>query len=285
MSKNITLATRKSPLAVIQTQLACDYLKEKLPEYDFSMLKLSTTGDKRRSWSLETEGGKGLFTKELEMALNEGRADLAVHSAKDLPMELGSGLTLAGYLPRADALDVFVMREGCSDIKTIATSSPRRRVQVGLLHPRINWIEIRGNVATRLDKIASGEADATILAAAGLNRLSIDSWPGLIFKPYTIRELVPAVGQGAIALECREGDAPQYQAVLDEITDRAVSIERYLIGELGGGCHSAHAAYFLADILYVYHENHGFNQYDFVDLDDAEIKIRLREIVNELKDS
>ena len=285
MSKNITLATRKSPLAVIQTQLVCDYLKEKLPDCEFSMLKLSTTGDQKRSWSLEAEGGKGLFTKELEIALDEGRADLAVHSAKDLPMELGPGLTLAGYLPRADAHDVFVMREGCTDLKTIATSSPRRRVQVGLIHPGINWIEIRGNVETRLDKIASGEADATILAAAGLKRLSIEFWPGLIFKPYSIRELVPAAGQGAIALECRADEVSQYKTVLDEITDCAVSIERYLIGELGGGCHSAHAAYFIADTLYVFHENHGFNKYDFTDLHDAEIKIHLLEIVNELKDS
>ena len=285
MSKSITLATRKSPLAIIQTKLACHYLKRKFPDFAFRMLKLSTTGDKRSNWSLETEGGKGLFTKELEIALSEGRADLAVHSAKDLPMELGSGLTLAGYLPRADAHDVFVMRESCSGLKTIATSSPRRRVQVGLLHPQVKWIELRGNVETRLCKVASGEADATILAAAGLKRLTIDSWPGLIFKPYTTRELVPAAGQGAIALECREDDAAQYKTVFDKITNYTVSIERYLIDELGGGCHSAHAAYFFANTLYVFHEKHGFKQYDFVNLDNVEIKIRLGEIVNELKKS
>lgn len=283
MSKNITLATRKSPLALNQTKLVCNYLKEKLPKINFEVLKLSTTGDKKRIWSLEAEGGKGLFTKELEIALNEGRADLAVHSAKDLPMELGEGLALAGYLPREDAHDIFIMREGCTDLKTIATSSPRRRVQVGLLHPEINWIEIRGNVETRLDKIASGEADATILAAAGLKRLAIDSWPGLVFNPFSIHDLVPAAGQGAIALECREGDVSKYQALLDEITNRAVTIERFLTGELSGGCHSAHAAYYVHPTLYVFHVNYGFNKYDFEGLDDQGIKSRLHEIAYKLK--
>ena len=285
MSENITLATRKSPLALIQTKLASDYLKEKLPQFDFDLLKLSTTGDNRQNWSLVGEGGKGLFSKELEIALVEGRADLAVHSAKDLPMVLGTGLTLAGYLPRTDAHDMFVIREGCTVPNIIATSSPRRRVQVGLIHPRISWITIRGNVETRLNKIVSGVADATILAAAGLKRLAIDSWPGLIFKPFSTRQVVPAAGQGAIALECRKEDTSKYQSILDKATERAVTIERFLLSELGGGCQSAHAAYFVPNTLFVFHENHGFKEYDLGELDDLKIEVRLREIVNELKRS
>ncbi len=272
-------------MALIQTDLARVYLKERLPECEFDLLKLSTTGDNKQDWSLEGKGGKGLFTKELERALIDGRADLAVHSAKDLPMELEPGLAIAGYLPRADAHDVLVLDESRTDPRMIASGSPRRRAQSRLLYPKSEWCEIRGNVETRLKKISSGSADATILAAAGLNRLGIDTWPKLVFKTLSYDEMVPAAGQGAIAIECRADDTSKYRTLLDEDTRRAITIERILISELGGGCHSSHAAYFSNDKLLVYHEDHGLKEFHLAGMSDAEIENRLREIVNELQES
>ena len=147
-----------------------------MPELKFRIEKMVTTGDRQREWSLEKKGGKGLFTKELEDALLEKRADLAVHSAKDLPSEMPEGLSIAGFLPRESPEDVLVLKDGIDAPARIATGSPRRRVQLRFLYPQVEFIEIRGNVDTRLAKIADGYADATVLAAAGLNRLGIDSW-------------------------------------------------------------------------------------------------------------
>lgn len=205
---------------------------------------MTTTGDRRRSWSLEERGGKGLFTRELELALEEERADLAVHSAKDLPTELPPALALAGFLPREDPRDVLVVRAGVDVPRRIATGSPRRREQAALLFPEAVFGEFRGNVGTRLRKLAEGEADATLLARAGLNRLGIASWPGLVFRTLDIEASVPAAGQGAIALQCRLSQAEHYSGVGDRVTGRAVRIERAFLNGLGGGCHSALAVHF-----------------------------------------
>src|ERR1051326_2064447 len=132
------------------------------------LLKIVTTGDRQAEWSLENKGGKGLFTGELEAALIRGDADVAVHSTKDLPGEMAAGLVIAGYLPRADTRDVLVVRADVSSPKTIATGSPRRRLQLAKLFPGLVFSEIRGNVDTRLKKIAEQHvADGTVLAAAG----------------------------------------------------------------------------------------------------------------------
>ncbi len=264
----IIVATRKSPLALAQTELTRGYLKEKLPEVEFEVLPLVTTGDRRQRWSLEKEGGKGLFTKELEMALLEGRCDLAVHSAKDLPTSLESGLAIAGYLPRELAHDVLVAREGCTDPGFIATGSPRRRAQAKLMFPQAVWGEIRGNVDTRLNKISRGDADATILAAAGLKRLGFHSWAGVEFKPFDVRQMVPAAGQGAVALECREEEVDKFSFLLDRETGRAVSLERHFLGLLGGGCHNSYAVHFIENRLLVFVEESGFSEYDMSGYDD-----------------
>ncbi|MDA9961897.1 hydroxymethylbilane synthase, partial [Opitutales bacterium] len=150
---HITLATRKSPLALKQAELAVEALKAGMGA-EVELLPLSTTGDRQLEWSLEQEGGKGLFTKELETALLEGRADLAVHSAKDMPTDMPTGLALAGYLPREDPRDMLVFREGVDVPRVIATGSPRRRSQLSERFPEVEWKEIRGNVGTRLRKIA-----------------------------------------------------------------------------------------------------------------------------------
>ncbi len=251
------LATRKSPLALAQTEMVAARLREKIPGTECELLKMVTTGDRQAEWSLAKQGGKGLFTAELEQALLRGDVDAAVHSCKDLPGADTDGLVIAGFMPREDARDVLVLRDGVTAPVTIATSSPRRQMQIALLFPGAQFIEIRGNVDTRLKKIASGQADATVLAAAGLKRLGIAAWPGVNFRPLKFEESVPAVGQGAIAVQCRMGRAVNFSVALDVATARAVILERTFQSLLGGGCQIAFGAHATADQLYFFHEKTG----------------------------
>lgn len=257
VANKIVLATRKSPLALAQAKLAAARLKAHFAGVKCELLKVVTTGDSKRQWSLEKQGGKGLFTAELEQALLRGEADLAVHSSKDLPNESSPGLVVAGYLPRADPRDVLVLRQGVRTPMTIATGSPRRRLQIGRMFPGAVFSEIRGNVDTRLKKIAGGGADATILAAAGLARLGIAAWPGVEFRPLDFKQMTPAVGQGAIALQCRAGDEAKFAPALDAAAARQLAIERALQGRLGGGCQVAFGAHAAGDMLYFFHEKTG----------------------------
>ena len=259
-AKDYVVATRKSPLAMAQTELAIQTLEAEIPGAGFRIEKMVTTGDRQKEWSLEQKGGKGLFTKELEDALLEKRADLAIHSAKDLPSEMPTGLAIAGYLPREQVHDVLVIREGVDKPTVIATGSPRRRIQVRYLYPKVEFIEIRGNVDTRLKKIANGDADATILAAAGLRRLGIDSWEGLVFKPLSLDECVPAVGQAAVALQCRSEDVDTFKFALHEETALAVDLERAFLKRLGGGCQVAFAVNYSEGVLRIYHKQCGKEQ-------------------------
>jgi hydroxymethylbilane synthase len=256
MSK-IVLATRRSPLALAQTEMVAAHLRNQLG-VETELLTMTTTGDRQTEWSLEGKGGKGLFTSELEAALVRGEADVAVHSAKDLPGDLPAGLVVAGYLPRADARDVLVLLAGCDEPPRVATGSPRRRAQLRTLFPDAAFLEIRGNVDTRLRKIAEqGVAEGTVLAAAGLRRLRIETWPGLEFAPLEFSQMVPAVGQGAIAVQCRESAAAQYAAIFDAATGRAVAVERAFQAALGSGCHTAFAAHVTGETLHLFHERTG----------------------------
>jgi hydroxymethylbilane synthase len=255
--KKVILATRKSPLALVQAELAAAHLRSAFG-VETEFLKIVTSGDSQADWSLERQGGKGLFTGELEAALRRGDAEVAVHSAKDLPGEMAPDLAVAGCLPRGDARDVLVLRAGITAPESIATGSPRRRLQLAAQFPGAQFREIRGNVDTRLRKVAEGLADATVLAAAGLARLGIRSWPGLEFHPLDPVRMVPAVGQGAIALQCRAGDATRFAAGLDERTSRAVAVERELQGALGAGCQTAFGAHAGADTLHLFHEDIGY---------------------------
>jgi len=255
----LILATRKSPLALAQTEEVAAHLRATLG-CETELLKIVTTGDQRTDWSLEKQGGKGLFTKELEDALLSGVADVAVHSCKDLPGEMPAGLVVAGYLPRADPRDMLVLRRGLEAPALIATSSPRRRLQLALRFPSATFTEIRGNVDTRLRKIGQAHlADATVLAAAGLGRLGIVAWPDVVFHPFSCLEMVPAVGQAAIALQTRSADAGRIAAVLDAATARAVTLERALQRALGGGCQTAFAAHVAAETLWFYHHQTGLH--------------------------
>ncbi len=259
----LVLATRRSPLALRQAELARAALSAvpSAPWSGVELLELSTTGDRQRDWSLAEQGGKGLFTRELEDAVLAGRARLAVHSAKDLPTTLPDGLVLAGFLPRADARDVLVRRADVSSPRTVATGSPRRRAQAVLAFPswagHVHWLELRGNVDTRLKKIAAGDADATFLAAAGLARLGLTAFDGLVFEPLPVEKMIPAAGQGAIALECRAEDAAFFAPFLCAATARAVFLERAILAALGGGCQSASAVHDDGHRLHVFHESRG----------------------------
>ena len=264
----LILATRKSPLALAQTEQVGAHLRASLG-CETEQLRIVTTGDQRTEWSLEKQGGKGLFTKELEESLLRGDADVAVHSCKDLPGQMPEGLAVAGYLPREDPRDMLVLREGVETPALIATSSPRRRLQLAMLFPDAKFTEIRGNVDTRLRKIGQDHvADATVLAAAGLRRLGIGGWQGVVFHPLDCGHMVPAVGQAAIALQTRSADAERIRAVLDQRTFRAVTLERAFQTALGGGCQTAFAAHVTADTLWFYHHEIGLRT---LPLSDAEI--------------
>jgi len=256
-----TVATRQSALAVAQTELAIDYLRKRLPDYEFNILPLVTTGDRQAEWSLEQEGGKGLFVGELESALLDGRADIAIHSAKDLPTQGTSGLQIAGFLPREDPRDVLVIRKELPRPSSIATGSPRRRLQLQRQFTKATFCEIRGNVETRLNKIAEGLADSTVLAAAGLNRLKITERPGMRFQILPLAVSVPAAGQGAIAVQSRADTAAILAPVLDEVTRRAVILERAFLRRMGGGCHTAFAVHYDGIGVHLFHESCGYQRF------------------------
>lgn len=245
-------ATRGSELARRQTQFVIGELQKACPALNFREEIVRTTGDLHPDGDLTALGGAGVFTKELQRALLERRADAAVHSLKDLPVESPAGLRLAAIAPRADAADVLVSRhaggvEALPPAARVGTGSPRRGAMMQALRGDVQMASIRGNVPTRLARAAAGEYDAVILAAAGLQRLGFAA-PGVIevggARLYVsdLPGFLPAPGQGAIAIEVREEDnhAAEVVAVIDHReTAAAVRAERAVLRELGGGCHSA----------------------------------------------
>ena len=262
MTVTTLIATRKSPLALKQTAMVRACLAEKLPEQRFDNLELNTKIDERLSWSLEKRGGIGLFTKELEEALIERRAELAIHSAKDMPTVLPEGLAIAGYLSRARVNDVLVHRKDSPNPQIIASSSPRRQVQVGLLYPDAKWTTIRGNVGTRLRKIADGECEASLLAAAGLDRLNITAFEGLEFIELSVEQVVPAPGQAAIAVQCRTEDLSKYKDLFCNETKLAVTLEKAFLKRLGSGCQIPVGAYYNKNTFQIYHPKVGHRTFE-----------------------
>lgn len=257
-------------------------LAEKLPDERFENLELSTKVDERLSWSLEKRGGIGLFTKELEDALLGGRAELAIHSAKDMPTVSPEGLAIAGYLPRARVNDVLVHRNDSPSPQTIASSSPRRRAQLGLLHPDAEWTTIRGNVGTRLRKIAAGECDASLLAAAGLDRLDIAAFDGLQFVELPVEQVVPAPGQAAIAVQCRTEDLAKYENLFCAETQLAVTFEKAFLRRLGSGCQIPVGAYYNDGLFRIYHPEVGHRTFDIALQSLDQIEPELDAIMKEL---
>ncbi len=282
MSAPIIIATRKSPLALKQTEMVCAWLAKKLPEAACENLELSTKVDERLNWSLEKRGGIGLFTKELEDSLLDGRAELAIHSAKDMPTVSPERLAIAGYLPRARVQDVLVHRSDCPSPQSIASSSPRRRAQVGQLYPDAEWTTIRGNVGTRLRKIAEGECEASLLAAAGLDRLDITEHKDLKFVELPVEQVVPAPGQAAIAVQCRIEDLPKYENLFCAQTKLAVTFEKAFLQHLGSGCQIPVGAYYCDGLFRIYHPEVGHHNFEVSLNSIDQIEPQLDEIMSQL---
>ena len=237
------IGTRGSPLALAQAHETRSRLMAAfdLPEAAFEICVIKVTGDMIQDRALKEIGGKGLFTKEIEEALLDGSIDIAVHSMKDMPVKQPGGLLLDTYLPREDVRDAFISNTctGISDLvegATVGTSSLRRRAQLLARRPDLNIVEFRGNVQTRLKKLADGVAEATFLAMAGLNRLSMDEVPKYAIAP---EDMLPAVAQGAIGIERRGDDsraAEMLAAIHDTPTGQRLAAERAFLAALDGSC-------------------------------------------------
>lgn len=249
MIKTLRIATRQSRLALWQTEYVADTLRRSLQGLEVEILPMTTKGDQTLDQSLAKIGGKGLFIKELETAMLEGQADLAVHSMKDVPWRLPEGMVIAAVLQRADPGDALVANGelenlmGLPEGARIGTSSLRRQAQIRHLRPDLRISSVRGNVETRLNKLDSGEFDAIVLAAAGLKRLGFGS---RISARLEFEECLPAIGQGAIGIECR-ADNEELIAALKEVqhqgTRRCLDAERSLAAKLEASCESPVAAY------------------------------------------
>lgn len=235
-------ASRESRLAVIQAELVMGAIAEAHPELEPELLTMKTTGDRILDRPLDKIGGKGLFVRELDAALREGRADLAVHSCKDLPMELPEDLPIAAFTPREDPRDALVLPAGKTDIEgPIGCSSLRRSLQLRMLFPDREVVSVRGNVLTRLQKLDSGEFGALVLAAAGLKRLGLES---CVSRYFSVEEMLPAAGQGILAVQCRAGTDTSYlDCVRDREAERCALAERSFVRALDGGCSSPVAAH------------------------------------------
>lgn len=238
---NLIIGTRGSQLALYQAYRVKDELQALHPQLNIEIKIIKTKGDKILDVALSKIGDKGLFTKELETELLEGGIDVAVHSLKDLPTRFPQGLTLGGVLQRGECRDALVHVKGktfaqLDETDIIATSSLRRRAQLLRVNPKFTIVDIRGNVNTRLQKMSDGYCTAMIMAAAGLQRLKFDNHISEILDPETF---IPAVSQGAIAMEIREGDH-RISDILTTITHpptlQAVTAERTFLRMLEGGC-------------------------------------------------
>ncbi|WP_133490094.1 hydroxymethylbilane synthase [Alcanivorax sp. 24] len=241
MSRILRIATRSSPLAIWQAEYVQRRLEALHEGLTVELVRIKTQGDKILDTPLAKIGGKGLFVKELEQAMMDGRADIAVHSMKDVPMELPEGMALPVICEREDPRDAFVSNHhdalfALPEGACVGTSSLRRQAQVLANRPDLKVASLRGNVQTRLGKLDSGDFDAIILAAAGLKRLEMHDRIRYEMPP---EESLPAVGQGAVGIECRAGDEPVRTLLAplnDPLTWDRVSAERAMNRRLEGGC-------------------------------------------------
>ena len=244
MTKRFRIGSRESELAVAQAQLLIDHIRENCPDITPELVTMKTTGDRILDRTLDTVGGKGLFVKELEQALLDRRIDACVHSLKDVPMNVREELPILGYSKREDARDVLVLPRGVTvwdQTKPVGTSSMRRSMQLHKLYPDIETRPVRGNVLTRLRKLDEGEYGALVLAAAGLHRLHLEERITRYFEP---EELLPAAGQGILAVQGRAGEDYRFlKRFFDEDSRVAAEAERAFVRELDGGCSSPVTAY------------------------------------------
>jgi hydroxymethylbilane synthase len=240
----IVIGSRESALAVAQTKILLEYIEENCPGISAKMLTMKTTGDRILEKRLEEIGGKGLFVKELDKALLENRTQLSVHSLKDMPMEAEENLPVLGFSRREDPRDVLVLPENAKGLDLalpVGTSSLRRELQLKKLYPEMNVEMIRGNLVSRLRKLEEGRYSALVLAAAGLKRLGLER---RIFRYFSCEEMLPAAGQGILAVQGRKGmDYGFLGGFFDEEAKAAALAERAFVRHLGGGCTSPVAAY------------------------------------------
>jgi hydroxymethylbilane synthase len=246
--KRIVVGTRKSPLALTQTEWVLDQLRKHHAGIEIGMEQIVTKGDRILDVTLSKVGGKGLFTKEIEQAMYDGKVDFAVHSLKDMPTMQPEGLVITAITKREDPRDVVITRDGrgFADLPTgakVGTSSLRRSAQLLSVRPDLEIVSVRGNINTRLAKLDSTELDAIVLAAAGLERMG---WSDKISERLSPDICIPAVGQGALAIQCRADDR-EIRDILDVLDDphthEIITAERTLLGKLNGGCQIPMGAY------------------------------------------
>lgn len=240
----IRIGTRKSKLALVQTDLVRRRIQAAFPEAEIEIVEMSTKGDEILDKSLTSFGGKGVFTRELEEALLKEEVDLAVHSAKDMPMEFPEGLYIGAVLERADVHDVLVTTTGVKARELapgsiVGTSSLRRELQIKELNPTVRIRMLRGNVQTRIRKLKEGQYDAILLAAAGLERLGLDKEEGIRLEYLDTDSFLPAAGQGILAVEAKKG---RFTEVLKSIHCEEAALEleaeRSFLAAIGGSCNA-----------------------------------------------
>lgn len=247
--QRIRIGTRGSKLAQIQTDMVIEQLKKQYPDVRFEKVIVTTKGDKQKEAAISSFGGKAVFVEEIEDALLSGAIDLAVHSAKDMPNPCKKGLGIAGVLPRACVQDVLIYRKDTDiwkkDAFTVGTGSLRRRCQIKELYPQAECMELRGNVTTRIQKLRDGMYDAIVLAAAGIERLGIHQEPDLCYKYLDVDAMLPAAGQGIIAIEACEETLPyrMAQTISDAETAVCLQAERDVVREMEAGCHEPIGVY------------------------------------------
>lgn len=238
----IRVGTRGSRLAIAQADMVIDTLHQKFPQWKIEKKILRTKGDKILDKPLIDFGGKGAFVAEFEEALLDGTIDLAVHSAKDMPMKLDDGLVIAGVLPRGDVRDVLVTKKGSMpDGISVGTGSLRRQIQLKSIYPKAQCSSVRGNVTTRMNKVLEGQFDGVILAAAGLERLGLANEMEFDYRYFSCKEMIPAGGQGIIAIEGRKKDkiCELIREISDQNTWMELETERKILELLDAGCNEA----------------------------------------------
>ncbi|MCX8131193.1 MAG: hydroxymethylbilane synthase [Clostridia bacterium] len=252
MKKIVRVGTRESNLAVVQSKWVINEIKRKFPDIEFELVGIKTSGDAILDQRLDKIGGKGLFIKELENALIKGTIDIAVHSMKDMPAEIPDELVIAAVSGREDPRDVLITSCGktldeLDKNAVLGTSSIRREIQILQKRPDLNIKTLRGNVLTRLDKLLNNEYDAIVLAMAGLKRLGLEE---KCVQAFSVEEMIPAVGQGALAIEARKGEDLSYlmDSVHDADTALAVTAERAYMLRLNGGCTTPIAAHAVIEV-------------------------------------
>ena len=246
--KKIRVGSRESKLAVIQSEIIMDIIRKNCPDTEVELVTMKTTGDKKLNTTLDKVGGKGLFVKELDRALLEKEVDITVHSLKDVPMELDERLPLIAYTKCEYPNDVLVLPKGVRELdlsKPIGSSSMRRNIQLKKLFPDARIEPVRGNVLTRLEKLDRGDFGALVLARAGLTRLGLGD---RISRIFTEEEMIPAAGQGVIAVQARAGESFDFIKYINDTKSQiCVEAERAFVKELDGGCSSPIAAHAVLD--------------------------------------